>query len=338
MTTVVSNFDELERAVSCAKERDIILVNGRIKFENKLLIDKSISIYGAMKDAEFFADDDMQLIEITQGAVFVDIGYMFINVENITSEYVIHVNDSELMIDNCFIKGDINNNIKYGINVSNAHVFICHTDISGFDFGIAAVDSTHVTVSDCVVCDCKTNIYLRATSNVDITLSNIVDSVSACQGHSGILAELCRRIFIQNNVIADNVEHGIYLSGCERVSIVDNEIYGNKMHGIRLGKYGDDMRTGSITIFDNVIMRNKSGINMSEYVNSVMVYENIIRNNSNFGIDRGASGDNAANNNFFVNNTLSQNASIDQLRGMESEPRDDVFINNKIIPHPSFMG
>ena len=184
--------------------------------------------------------------------------------------------------DNSVIQSITTHSNKYGIYLHSSHnnTLIDNT-IFDNERGIYLASSNGNILSNNSVPDNERGIYL-ASSNGNILNNNIVSD-----NENGIYLRSSHNTTLSNNIFTDN-EYGVYLFRSHNTTLTDSTI--------SAGEYGIYLNSSNDNAFKNsIITKNRVGIYLRSSSQDNNVHDNIIFENTDFGING------TENNGFFIN-------------------------------------
>ena len=311
-----NNYSKIQAAIDFASNGDTIFVyDDSAPYYENLWIEKSIYLIGENKyttQINGSGIDTKSVVAILADNVTVK-GF---NIENSGA--------SPVVTDSGIIAIDSHNHIfednlitfnKYGIclwssrgsTVTN-NIIIRNTKQGGY--GIISFESKNTNISHNLISISRYLIGLAGTKNDIIYKNKIIDSTT----HSGIWAQFCDYITINQNNISNNRNRGIDLYDCDNCNISWNYIFNNGENDTTQGDDGICIRVSS---HYNVVWRNFIGKHWDygllipyECNYTLVVYNDFVDNNIGVGVGSKywKSCGNKFYHNNFINNTKNAKA------------------------------
>jgi parallel beta-helix repeat protein len=301
---------KIQDAIDNASSGDTIRVYSGIYYEN-VIVNKTLTLIGngsknTIVDGNGF--EDVMLVI----ADWVNISKFSIT----NSGNSVSTGDGGLKLsysENCKIDNySISNNGRYGLCIwhYSKNNIIEYNNLSNNEYGVSIWDQSNNNkfISNDAINNTYTGFLLTSSSRDNIFLNNnLISNVEA-----GISFGMqCYRNIARNNKMKSN-NYGIYnMWGVE--SVITGNTFINNYRGIELGTLDNE-------IIDNNFSNNEIGILINSY------YGHIINNNS-FLQNRIAIRVSSSDENYFINNTISNN---EKGINFTRNSRNNIFTNNLI--------
>jgi len=280
-----ADFTTIQDAINKSKDEDTIFVFNGI-YKECITVNKSIRLIGENNKKTIidgsYLDEPVQIL--SSNVVFY--GFKVIN--------------------------GIDDGYSAGINIYGKNTHVDNCIIKNNDCGIRITFANEVNITNCVINENHAHsIYVIVTSNISISNCDIYNNGNAEGGVPGCIAldsiddfDFLSNVTIRDCKIHDNDIWAISISRWYKNVIIEyNNIFDNTDCGIYvLG--------GNAIIKNNQIINNgkggirNSGICLSNCINSVVIENNNISTNYNFGLYLLYSRDNSIKFNNFINNKI----------------------------------
>ena len=354
------NYSKIQDAIDNASDDDTVFVYSGLYKEN-LVINKSIILQGENRNSTII--DVGGNYPIVNQVLIIDVNWTSIKGFTIQNgKYGIHVKDSSniTITDNL-----ISHNIIgiSGISLSNSsNNMIVHNIIDSYFDGIFLRDSSknNTILDNSILNNNEDGIWIQGSSSCNMIIDNYIANNNAygivilsqsentsifgntiTKSHIGIRLYFNSNNAISNNTIDDNDDgfilknssgnvitnnrisnnhnRGLTLNHSHNNSVYKNAIYGNEFEGIWLFfSYYNNFH-------ENIVSDNRRGFELGGYKNSI--WNNLIENNSEFGMHYWATCANKIYKNNFINNKEDASFSHIFLIGY-SKIYDFFWINN----------
>ena len=274
------DFTSIQDAINASSDGDTIYVYNGI-YEEYILIYKSINLIGENK-------------------------YTTI-IDGMWKDDTIWVVSTNVTISGFYVINSIVDSFSSGIHVRERFVQISDCVIQYNDCGIRVQETSDVSIDNCTIgYNSANNIFIIA-SNITINNCEITSSWGGIRIYTSENYEIQSDIYVQNCKIYNNSYYGISIGNPDmdlaltNVNIKNNNISNNKFIGLFICK-------SEVTIQNNILLGNgqgdtyEGGIILQDVNELATIENNIIKDNSRFGIYLLRSTNNIIKKNNFISN------------------------------------